>query len=261
VALFGLVLVLIAGMVLAGILLSGRRHLSVPDLRGLSRSAVAAKVKQSDLVATYSTRYSSRARGTAIAQTPAPGRRVAGGAAILVVLSKGPKPVQVPLVVGQDSFAAQSALSGDHLRSSLVPVPAPGQRPGTVVRQSLPGGSVAPPRTNVTLSVAETPRWRTLTSFAGDASRHSVAFRILGDQWRVVYTMNYQGSCNFFVFCSGPPHAEVVNPHTNATLTTFDLNNGSDRTQTIHAGPGLFQIRVSPGSDKARYSVHIQDYY
>ena len=152
-------------------------------------------------------------------------------------------------------------MRGNGLRSSLVPVPAPGQRPGTVTRQSPTGGSVRPPQSNVVLSIAETPRWRSLTSFGGDAGQHSVAFRILGDQWRVVYTMNYQGSCSFFVFCSGPPHAEVVNPHTGATLSSFELNNGSDRIQTIHAGPGLFQLKVSPGSDKARYSIHIQDYY
>ncbi|MDQ6606434.1 MAG: protein kinase [Actinomycetota bacterium] len=260
-ALFGLVLLLIAGMVVAGILLAGRRQVSVPNLHGLSRSAVAASLRRSDLKAAYIDRYAGRPRGTAITQTPAPGRRVDGGATVRVVLSQGPKPVQVPLVVGQDSFAARSALSGQNLRSSVVPVPAPGERPGTVTRQSPAAGSLAPPRARVTLSVAETPRWRPLTSFAGDASGHSVVFRILGDQWRVVYTMSYRGSCTLFVFCSGPPHAEVVNPHNGTTLSTFDLNNGSDNTQTIRAGPGLFEIKVSPGSDQARYSIQIQDYY
>jgi eukaryotic-like serine/threonine-protein kinase len=261
VALFGVVLVLIAGMALAGILISDHRHVNVPDLQGLSQATVAARVKHADLVATFSSRYSSSARGTAIAQTPAGGRRVDGGSTVAVVLSQGPKPVQVPLVVGEDTFAAQSELSGNGLRSSVVPVPAPGQRPGTVTRQSPTGGSVAAPNTNVILSIAETPRWRPLTSFGGDAGRRSVAFRILGNQWRVVYTMSYQGSCSFFVFCSGPPHAEVVNPHTGATLNGFDLNNGREQTQIIHAGPGLYELKVSLGSDTARYSIQIQDNY
>ncbi len=260
-ALLALVLVLIAGMALAGILLSGRRRVSVPDLHGLSRSAVAAAAKRSDLVPAYRSQYSSHASGTAIGQTPAPGRRVAAGATVRVVLSRGPKPVEVPLVVGEDAVAARSGLSRGHLRSRVVSVPAPGVRPGTVTRQSPAAGSVAPPNTDVTLSVAETPRWRPLTSFGGTGSRHSVPFQILGSRWRVVYTMHYQGSCSFFVFCSGPPHGEVVDPHTGATLNTFDLGNGSQQTQTIHAGPGMFEVKVSPGSDKAQYSIHIEDYY
>jgi hypothetical protein len=108
--------------------------------------------------------------------------------------------------------------------------------------------------------VAETPRWRPLTSFAGDDGGRSVPFRIRGSQWRVVYSMGYEGLCTLIFFCSGPS-AQVVNLNNSSDAVKFDLNKGSAQTQVFKSGPGLYQISIQPGSDTARWSVEVEDDY
>jgi hypothetical protein len=108
--------------------------------------------------------------------------------------------------------------------------------------------------------VAETPRWRPLTSLAGDSDGRSVPFRIRGTQWRVVYGMGYEGLCTFIFICSGPS-AQVVDLNHPSDTTKFDLNNGSGQTQVFKAGAGLYQISIQPGSDTAHWSMEVEDYY
>jgi eukaryotic-like serine/threonine-protein kinase len=260
-ALVGLVLVLIAAMAAGGILLGGARRVVVPRLAGLTGPAATARLRHVGLRASLINRYSAAPAGTVIAQTPASGRRVASGRRIDVVLSRGPRPVEIPLVVGEDAFDAQSTLSGDHLRARLIQVAAPGVRPGTVTRQAPSGGVSAPPNSEVTLSVAETPRWRTVVSFAASGGATSVPFRIRGARWQVLYTMSYHAPCTFIFFCDGPPHAAIVSLQGSQPVSGFDLGNGSGRTQTIGSGPGVYRLRVDSGRDQARYSVQIQDFF
>jgi hypothetical protein len=261
-ALLGCVVLLIAGMGIAAYLLGRGGHARVPELRGLRRAAVDTALKRADLRPSYSSHYANSPVGDAISQTPPAGQKVKDGSTVQVVLSAGPKPVSVPLVVGESTSAAEADLNQAKLRWSVVSVPAPGMRPGTVKRQSPPAGKSAPPHSTVTLSVAEVPRWRPLTSFAGTDAGRSVAFQILGSQFRVVYSMDYQGSCTLIFFCAGPPQAIVYDAHSGQTLTTFDLHEGTDNTAVVQSGPGVYQIQVSPGSDSgAHYTIRVQDYY
>ena len=46
--------------------------------------------------------------------------------------------------------------------------------------------------------------WREVTSFSADGGGHSVPFQIKGTQWRLVYSMSYEGTCDFVFFCNGP---------------------------------------------------------
>jgi hypothetical protein len=176
------------------------------------------------------------------------------------VLSAGPPPVKLPRLVGQSSAAAQATLQHLRLRAAVAQVPAPGTAAGTVTDQAPSPGAELFPRATVALSVAETPRWRTLTSLGGDGLDRSVPFRILGTRWRVLYSMGYQGTCTFIFFCSGPS-AQVANLGSRSDTTGFDLNDGSGQTQVFKSGPGLYQITVSPGDDTARWSIQVQDYY
>jgi hypothetical protein len=66
--------------------------------------------------------------------------------------------------------------------------------------------------------------------------------------------------CAFVFFCMGPT-AHVVNSDEATTVSTFDLNAGSDQIRTFDAGPGVYQIEVAPGDDSARWSIQVQDYY
>jgi eukaryotic-like serine/threonine-protein kinase len=251
---------ILLGMVGGAILIGSHTRVRVPDLRGLRKAGVTVKARAAKLHPAFSSRYNSAPKGVAIAQTPRPGTRVMDGGAVRVVLSAGPAPVILPQVVGGGATAAAAALQHLGLRTELTQVPAPGVTPGLVTHQSPAAGSDLARHAMVTLSVAETPRWRPLTSFAGKSDGRSVPFRIRGTQWRVVYGMGYDGLCTFIFICSGPS-AQVVDLNHPSDATKFGLDKGSDQTQVFKAGAGLYQISIQPGSDSAHWSMEVEDYY
>jgi serine/threonine-protein kinase len=259
-ALIALVLAVTVAMLLGAQLIGGAvSHVSVPSALGLTRRAAARELTRVGLTARFTSRYASAQAGLAIAQSPPARRRVARGDAVHVILSAGLAPVMLPPVTGESSANASATLAGLGLQTRVNPVPAPGTAPGTVTAQ-LPGaGRRVPAHSTITLSVAQAPRWRPLTGFSGTDAGRSSTFRIQGQQWRVVYRMGYVGTCTLIVFCSGPS-AHVRNLDTGQS-TSFDLNSGSDQSQSFTTGPGQFRIEVSAGSDTASWSIQIQDYY
>jgi eukaryotic-like serine/threonine-protein kinase len=251
---------ILLGMVGGAILIGSHGRVRVPDLRGLRKASVTVKARAAKLHPAFSSRYNSAPKGISIAQTPRPGTQVTDGGSIRVVLSAGPAPVTLPQLVGGGATAATAALQHLGLGAELTQVPAPGVAPGMVTHQSPAAGSALARHATVTLLVAETPRWRPLTSLAGDSDGRSVPFRIRGTQWRVVYGMGYEGLCTFIFICSGPS-AQVVDLNHPSDATKFDLNKGSDQTQVFKAGAGLYQISIQPGSDTAKWSMEVEDYY
>ena len=176
------------------------------------------------------------------------------------MLSAGPAPVKVPDLVGDSAGNARSVLDSLGLRMTVVSVPAPGVGPGTITRQAPAAGDYRPAGSSVALSAAEQPVWRPLTSLGGTGHASSVPFRIYGTQWRVVYSMSYVGTCTLIFICFGPS-AQVVDLRGATSSVGFDLGQGDHETRTFRSGPGTYQIRVTPGSDNARWSIEIEDYY
>jgi serine/threonine protein kinase len=259
IAIFVCVLALVGGMITAALAIAPK-HVTVPSLRGMSAGRVKATAHRLHLRLTLKHRHSAAAVGTAIAQDPRAGTRVKEGAALTVTLSDGPPPVPVPKVVGFSSADAQSTLRQAKLHPSIAMVPALGGAPGDVIDQSpVPGKHVAP-GTTVTLSVGEARRLRALTSVQGTDSGRSVAFKIRGARWEIVYSMGYQDTCTFLLFCSGPS-ATVTSVTSGATVDRFDLSEGDNKTRIFDTGPGTYQIAVSAGDDAAQWSIKVDDYY
>jgi serine/threonine-protein kinase len=256
----GFALLLIGIVIVAVAVITAGSQVKVPDLHGARRAAASATLRRLGLKSTFRLHHSDAPAGEAIGQSPKPGARVDGGTRVRITLSDGPPPIPVPQLVGQPGGQARTVLSGLGLHGVLSPVPAPGVSPGIVTRESPAAESALKPGSTVTLLIAEQPRWRPLTSFAGDTGGHSVPFRILGKQWRVVYNMSYQGLCTLIFFCSGP-NARVFRPSGNSTVSQFDLGTGSAQTQVLTSGPGLYEITVAPGSDTAKWSLEVEDYY
>jgi serine/threonine-protein kinase len=258
-ALLGFVLLLGAGMVAAAIALAPGR-VRVPELRGFSRARADATLRHDHLTASFENRYSHATKGTVIGQDPGHGIQVKDGTAVRVTLSAGPAPVSVPSEIGQSESSARAALEHVKLRARVTTVPAPGVPAGQVTAQSPHAGAKLLPEATVALSVAEAPAWRDVTGFSGLASGSSVPFRIRGTQWRMVYDMGFNGSCALIFICSGPS-ATVTNVNTGARVKQFDLYEGTARVWTFNSGPGQYEITITPGSDNARWSVRVQDYY
>ena len=240
---------------------------TVPELRNLPRAGVQARARRLRLHPVFSSRHSPATQGVAIAQSPSPGTRVDAGSDVRVVLSSGPPPVRVPAVTGQAAAAAESALSGAGLRWSVDYVAAPSSQPGVVTRQS-PAATVSAPRgSTVALSVVESPRWHTLTSFSGVDDGRSVPFRILGRRWRVSYEMSFRGTCVFLVICEGPSadarelEAGGGEASEGGSAGSFELSEGEGKTHVYDTGPGLYQLVISGGRDSANWRMSVQDYY
>jgi beta-lactam-binding protein with PASTA domain len=251
------VVALAGGLVAAAIVIGGVRHVRVPKLHGLTKNAAFRRAHRDHLTPAFHTHFSEARKGTVIGQSPSPGTRVRQGSTLSVELSKGPPPVALPRLIGSSSSSAQATVEKLHLHVTVDQVPAPGVTPGTVTGQDPAPSTKLFRGSTVTLSVAETPRWRTLTTFT---SGLSVPFRIRGTKWRLVYKMSYGGTCTFIFVCSGPS-GHVANLTHGTSAGSFDLNEGSGQIWTFPTGPGLYQVRISPGSDSSTWSAQVQDWY
>ena len=249
-------MVFLGALVLAAIILTARPSVAMPRLHG-DKGAVAATLRHAHLSADFSQRYDEHAKpGTVVDQTPAVGTRIKQDSTVDVVLSKGPRPIPVPSLTGKSQGDATQRLHAMNLNASIDSVPAPGAHPGVVIRQSPGAGHDLHQHQTVKLFVAETPRWRTVTSFSGEGGGQSTTFKIQGSQWRVVYQMTYDGTCDFVLFCDGPS-GQVVGHHSDS----FGMSDGSDKTKVFTGGPGLYQVQIQPGLDNARWSFTVEDWY
>jgi hypothetical protein len=259
-AALGAVFLLMAAMIVGALLLSGGGHVRVPGLTGLRRGQVLARTRRLALEPAFRHRYSTAPKGTVIAQRPRARQSVSQGTAVRVVLSAGPPPVKVPDVGGEAAAQAQASLTALGLHARIITTIAPRIPPGAVYSQSpAPGAALQPPG-RVTLDVAEMPRWRSVAWLSGSAHPTSSTFSIRGIRWRIVYSMNYVGTCTFVLFCNGPS-ASVSRVGGGSQPTRFDLNDGGRQTQIMRTGPGEYQLSISPGSDTSRWSASVQDDY
>ncbi|HYB28951.1 MAG TPA: protein kinase [Solirubrobacteraceae bacterium] len=261
VAVFALALGLLLAMAVATKILTGPAKVQVPGLHG-GRRQVDSVLKRLDLHASFFHAFNGRVpSGAVVSQSPAPRARVNQGSTVQVVLSRGPRPIDVPSLKGQTSSAAAAQLNRSGLNDQVSYVPAPGIAPGIVTGQSPTVGTQLHRHATVTLLVAETPTWRFVTSFSGGGGGgggQSIPFHIRGTQWRIVYSMSYQGTCDFVFWCNGPS-AEVLGA--GSTNVSFSLNDGGGQTRVFKTGPGDYQVAIKPGWDSANWSIQVQDYY
>src|SRR5581483_2860211 len=260
VAAIALAALVLVALIIGAIALAGPAQVRLPSLRGMDKSGILARAKRLGFRPGFSRRYDSAKVGLAIAQAPAAGSLVDKGSVVQVRLSSGPPPVKLPSLVGQSSASATATLHSLGLSARISQVPAPGVRPGTVTGQAPSAGRFVRSHSSVSLSAAETPRWRVLTTASGTDAGQSVPFRIRGSQWRIVEQMNYVGTCTLLFYCDGPS-AEVFNLSNGASLAQFDLSDGDSQSSPGGSGPGLYQVKVTPGSDTASWRVQVEDYY
>jgi hypothetical protein len=161
----------------------------------------------------------------------------------------------VPLVVGETATAARAKLRSLHLKAHTKTVPAPGIQPGTVTQQTPSGGHTIAARGTVGLSVAEVPRWRTVTTFAGTSS---VAFRIRGERWRLLVSASGTRHCTLLFFCHSSGLRVLSG---SSTLRTLSLSDGVNTPEVVDSGPGVYRVTVDPVTSSTRWSIRVQDDY
>lgn len=182
-------------------------------------------------------------------------------AALAAAVLAGSRGVAVPRLIGKSASQAAAQLRGEGLRARLIAVPAPGARPGSVVSQRPAAGRGVPADATVAVSVAQAPRWRYLTSLGGSGAA-AARVALLGRRLRLEYSLRYTQSCTFllFSFCSGPT-VSVIDLAGGATVARFALRAGSGIVHQIAAGPGDYELQVSPGATAAEWRITVYGYY
>ena len=135
---------------------SGKPEVTIPSVVGRTRDAAVAELTRVGLNARVVEVNSDREVGTVTAQSPAAGLVVVEGTQVRINVSKGPKPVLVPTVVGLPYDRAASELQQAGFGVTRVDV-ASNLEQNTVVDQDPDGGSESSKGTTITLSVSRGP--------------------------------------------------------------------------------------------------------
>jgi serine/threonine-protein kinase len=114
---------------------------AVPNLRGLSRAGAKRALEKSGFRAAFVSEPSSSVpEGQVISTDPLAGANARRGSLVTVTVSRGPRQVTVPAVVGRSSAAAKQAIRGRGLNYA-VSFAESGKPAGTVLSQSPDAGT------------------------------------------------------------------------------------------------------------------------
>jgi serine/threonine-protein kinase len=135
---------------------SGKPEVTVPSVVGQSRDTAVAELTQLGLDTQVVEVNSDRDEGTVTAQSLSPGTVVVEGTQVRINVSKGPKPVTVPNVIGLPYEQAASELQRAGFGAARLDV-ASDLAQGIVVDQNPSGGSSSSKGSSITLSVSKGP--------------------------------------------------------------------------------------------------------
>jgi serine/threonine-protein kinase len=198
---------------------TGKPKVSVPFVVGKSRDTAVAELTQRDLEATVVEVNSERQSGIVTAQNPRAGTVLVSGASVRINVSKGPKPIAVPSVVGATYELAAAQLQSAGFTVGRVDVES-NETAGTVVSQNPPGNSTATRGSPVTLSVSRGPS----TVSVPDVSFQSVAdaratLRAAGFRVAVTRQETDDETLDGVVISQDPPASSQADPDALVTLT------------------------------------------
>lgn len=127
--------------------------LRLPRLIGMKAPQAIATLRKLQLTGEVRGAFSTKPRGVVIAQTPKPGTKVAKNASVELQVSKGPRDIPVPDLVGQQRDDAVATLKAAGLKANVADIPS--QEPEEVVIAQHPAaGAKAPADSAVRLNVS-----------------------------------------------------------------------------------------------------------
>lgn len=158
----------------------GTEVIAVPDVIGTPADVAARQFEELGLAAVEGDpAYSNTVpEGRVLSVEPEVSTEVDRGARVTMVVSRGPAPIEVPGLIGQQVNAATAELHQRDLEARIVDVES--DRPaGEVINQDPGGGSGLEPGDTVTLEVSEGPPVTEVPDVEGRRCEHAV--RILED--------------------------------------------------------------------------------
>ena len=132
---------------------------AVPMLVGSTAPAALQRLNKLGLSGTTRGVFSAKPRNRVVSQKPGAGTTLAKGTVVTLNVSKGPKAVPIPDVVGQGEAAAINTVKAQGFVPDVARVPSD-QPPGQVVAQHPVAGTKSAPGSGVRLNVAVEPKAR-----------------------------------------------------------------------------------------------------
>ena len=197
---------------------SGKPEVQIPSVVGQSQTDAVAELTRAGLDVQVVEVNSDRDQGTVTAQNPQAGLTVVEGTRVRINVSKGPKPVTVPSVVGLPYDQAASELQSAGFNVSRIDKDSD-QAAGIVTDQTPSGGSAGSKGSTVTLTVSKGPS----TSAVPDVTSqdYAIAQTTLdnaGFRSKIVFEDTADQSMDGIVISQDPVGGSQEKPDTVVTL-------------------------------------------
>ena len=197
---------------------SGKPEVTIPSVVGQTAEDAVAELTRAGLVAQVVEINSDRDEGTVTAQSPGAGIVVVEGTQVRINVSKGPRPVTVPSVVGLPYDQAASELQQAGFQVSRIDEDSD-QAAGIVTRQTPSGGSEGSRGSSVTVYVSKGPSTSAVPDVtAQDFAIAQTTLQNAGFRSRIVYEDTSDFSQDGIVSAQDPVGGTQAEPNTIITL-------------------------------------------
>jgi eukaryotic-like serine/threonine-protein kinase len=197
---------------------SGKPKVQVPNVVGRSRDDAVAALQDANLRFNVVEINSDKEINSVTAQAPAAGETVVEGTQVRINVSKGPKPITVPSVVGMAYESAASVLQGAGFAVAREDVEDDAPT-GTVVAQNPNAQTQAARNSTVTLQVSIGPPTSTVPDVTSqDEASARAQITGAGFRVRVEDQETTDESLDGIVISQDPPGGSELEPNTIITL-------------------------------------------
>jgi eukaryotic-like serine/threonine-protein kinase len=150
---------------------SGPGDAAVPFVRGSPRAQAEKRLKAAGFKVDNRQEFNENvAKGRVIETSPSEGTRIERGSTVTLVVSRGPRQVEVPDVVGKDRDEAERLLESAGLQVSFTDREDADKDPGTVLEMAPAAGTQAQKGATINLIVAKEPKQVDVPDVVGDGT-------------------------------------------------------------------------------------------
>jgi len=159
---------LVAGAVIAALLLAGPDRVAVPDVVGADVGPASQALRRAGFEVDVTRRRASERIGMVIGQDPGPRTPAEEGSTVTLTVSEGPGEVSVPDVVGQPADEARERLEDAGFRVREEEAPSATVADGDVIETRPDAGTPIDRGSAVTMVVSSGPELATVPSVVGE---------------------------------------------------------------------------------------------
>ena len=197
---------------------SGKPEVTIPSVVGQTTADAVAELTRSGLNAQVVEVNSDRDEGTVTAQSPSAGLVVVEGTQVRINVSKGPRPINVPSIVGLPYEQAAAELQSAGFDVSRIEEDSD-QAEGIVTRQTPSGGSEGSRGSTVTVYVSRGPSTAAVPDVTTqDFSIAQTTLENAGFRTRVVLEDTADAASDGIVISQDPIGGSQAAPNTIITL-------------------------------------------